>query len=307
MANENNKFYVYVHFDTINHLIFYVGKGTKDRANNKSGRNHIWNKYVEFIDNQYKVFIVKSNLSAYEALELEQLIITKYGSIHFGGSLTNSKGFDFDLRLIKDLPKIGVKGDIITSKYAYLSDDLVIADILSFPNLEQCSIYEKSFEVICDSFDNSKEKLSKVDSELCFEIEMVYDDLFDLIQEFKHNSINKLDFDESIILLSQDLANIRIDFEKQINYLFENKILIIENLIKKIINNEDLSSIQYMPFNEAKKYVKKLGLSNSSEWWEWLKLDEKPFDIPSRPDRSVNPTYQLGWKGYKDWLGTEEE
>ena len=242
MSFVNKGFYVYIHFDLVNHLVFYVGKGSKNRAQVKIGRNDIWYEYVKLINNEYNVIEIKSNLSEFEAFELEQLIINKFGSIYLGGTLTNKQGFDVDLRLFKDLPEINLNDSSKSTKYTDYTNDMMIEDILSFPKFSQCSNYEKSFEAIYDSFDNSIEKLNDDDDELCFEIEMVYDDLIDLIFEYKHNSIEQLDFFEGISLLNQDLANIRLDFNKRITSLFNKNIQLIEGLIAEIIKNEDVST-----------------------------------------------------------------
>ena len=57
----------------------------------------------------------------------------------------------------------------------------------------------------------------------------------------------------------------------------------------------------YMAFEDARDYVRTLGLSSQKEWWEWRNVnEEKPPDIPSAP-------YQIykdeGWKSWGDFLG----
>jgi hypothetical protein len=46
----------------------------------------------------------------------------------------------------------------------------------------------------------------------------------------------------------------------------------------------------YRPFNEAREFVRSLGLKNWEEWFEYCKSDNKPDDIPSAP-----------WRIYKEW------
>ena len=58
---------------------------------------------------------------------------------------------------------------------------------------------------------------------------------------------------------------------------------------------------EYLEFEEAKKIVRKLGLSNSSDWWKYCKT-HKPENIPSSPSTIYK---ESGWKGMADWLGTK--
>ena len=57
---------------------------------------------------------------------------------------------------------------------------------------------------------------------------------------------------------------------------------------------------KYLPFIEARKFVRKLGLSGQMEWRKYLKSGKKPLNIPSKPER-----YYLnkGWNGFGDWVG----
>lgn len=77
MANQKD-YYVYVHRDSDGN-IFYVGKGTGDRAWSLS-RHSVWHKYVqERLQGNYEVEIVISDLTEDEALERESQLITEYG------------------------------------------------------------------------------------------------------------------------------------------------------------------------------------------------------------------------------------
>ena len=57
---------------------------------------------------------------------------------------------------------------------------------------------------------------------------------------------------------------------------------------------------QYQPFQAARAFVRRLGLSGQNEWWLYAK-GIRPSDIPSCPHRIYK---DMGWKGYGDWLGT---
>ncbi len=65
---------------------------------------------------------------------------------------------------------------------------------------------------------------------------------------------------------------------------------------------------RYRPYEKAKKFVHKLELSGKNEWDEYKRgnLDKPvlPKDIPRSP--STCKQYKDKWKGWGDWLGTNE-
>jgi hypothetical protein len=56
----------------------------------------------------------------------------------------------------------------------------------------------------------------------------------------------------------------------------------------------------YKPFEEARAYVRSLGLKNQAEWEKYRKSKDRPPDIPSNPNRQ----YPDEWVSMGDWLGT---
>jgi hypothetical protein len=56
---------------------------------------------------------------------------------------------------------------------------------------------------------------------------------------------------------------------------------------------------RFLPFGEAREFVRRLGLRNQTEWGAWC-ADHRPETIPSNPQT----TYQAEWQGLGDWLGT---
>jgi hypothetical protein len=60
------------------------------------------------------------------------------------------------------------------------------------------------------------------------------------------------------------------------------------------------SAREYRSFEEARAYVRGLGLKSDLEWREYCKSGNKPVDIPTHPHRSYA---QSGWAGVPDWLG----
>ncbi len=57
----------------------------------------------------------------------------------------------------------------------------------------------------------------------------------------------------------------------------------------------------YLPFEQAREYVRSLKLEGYESWCMWRKSSDRPVNIPASP----NTTYEnQGWAGYGDWLGT---
>jgi integrase-like protein len=61
--------------------------------------------------------------------------------------------------------------------------------------------------------------------------------------------------------------------------------------------------LKFLPFNEAKAFVHKLGLKTELEWRKYCKSGGKPENIPS----TVNGVYNREWRGWGDWLGNGKE
>ena len=65
---------------------------------------------------------------------------------------------------------------------------------------------------------------------------------------------------------------------------------------------ENLSKFQWMPFEEAREFVRGLGLNYQKDWNIYCLSGEKPVNIPSNPDKAYK---EKGWLSMPDWLGTE--
>jgi len=55
----------------------------------------------------------------------------------------------------------------------------------------------------------------------------------------------------------------------------------------------------FLPFKEARSYVRSKKFKNQDEWRKFAHSDKLPKNIPTTPER----TYENEWKGYGDWLG----
>jgi hypothetical protein len=57
----------------------------------------------------------------------------------------------------------------------------------------------------------------------------------------------------------------------------------------------------FRPFEEARTFVRSLGLKSFYEWEAWRKSPNRPTDVPAAPHRKYK---DAGWAGWRDWLGT---
>lgn len=78
---------------------------------------------------------------------------------------------------------------------------------------------------------------------------------------------------------------------------------------KSIVNidESDTTNVKYKLFEEARLFVRALGLQTEREWRKYIyglmkKLNRKPKDIPANPDLVYKDS---GWIDYADWIGVE--
>ena len=64
--------------------------------------------------------------------------------------------------------------------------------------------------------------------------------------------------------------------------------------------NVAFSKKTFRPFEEARAFVRALGLKRQKEWISYAGSDKRPLDIPSAPHWFYAGK---GWVGYGDWLG----
>jgi hypothetical protein len=62
--------------------------------------------------------------------------------------------------------------------------------------------------------------------------------------------------------------------------------------------------VKYRSFEDAREYVRELGLT-SSMYWSWSASGDRPSDIPSNPSRTYKRTG--GWTTWTDFLGVGSE
>ena len=65
---------------------------------------------------------------------------------------------------------------------------------------------------------------------------------------------------------------------------------------------ESVGKANWRRFEDARDYVRGLGLKSVYQWYEFSPSGKRPNDIPSNP----NQIYAMdGWAGYSDWLGAQ--
>lgn len=64
---------------------------------------------------------------------------------------------------------------------------------------------------------------------------------------------------------------------------------------------EKLSRFSWLPFEESREYVRRLGLKNQHEWRLFSHSKNRPLDIPANPMVVYSSE---GWVNMGDWLGT---
>jgi superfamily II DNA or RNA helicase len=61
---------------------------------------------------------------------------------------------------------------------------------------------------------------------------------------------------------------------------------------------------EFLDFEKARNYARKLNLSSRKDWIIYWKENQRPFEIPSWPDRIYS---EKGWKNWPDFLGCEKK
>ena len=93
--NEDRKYYVYVHIRKDNNTVFYVGKGTGDRAYNLDRSD-----FHDKVRDKYgcRVEIIKDNLTESQAFRLESKMIKYYVlTLGYGAPIDGYDDFDHNL------------------------------------------------------------------------------------------------------------------------------------------------------------------------------------------------------------------
>ena len=84
-------------------------------------------------------------------------------------------------------------------------------------------------------------------------------------------------------------------------FVEDNKIRIPIDLYGKFSVCTLFPEEDFLSFEEARKFVKSLGLNGCSGWYNYCKLGKKPNNIPVNPQKVYK---DIGWEDWGDWLGT---
>lgn len=58
---------------------------------------------------------------------------------------------------------------------------------------------------------------------------------------------------------------------------------------------------EYMPYIQARDFIRSLALKNNKDWRKWSKSDARPLNMPTSPDKAYAKS---GWASWGDFLGT---
>ncbi len=58
----------------------------------------------------------------------------------------------------------------------------------------------------------------------------------------------------------------------------------------------------WRPFEDARAFAHQLDINTQVEWYTYWETAQRPKDIPYNPQKNYK---DIGWKSWKDWLGTE--
>lgn len=212
--------YVYIHLNPKTNEIFYVGKGKGHRKSSKTGRNEKWIEYVSKLGGQFKILVLKENLTDKEAIELERKVITKI-DWHYDDSTANVTDSFPDL---EGAPTIQIVfGDSKQSnkhkeykpkfRFENLSDEEIITTLLDFPNELEINRLSTEFEQVCEFFHDNWDELEEIDEDIFFDIEGVIDSIEDLLTEYKSSDKNSIA--EFVTDLKREKAEIEIIQEEK--------------------------------------------------------------------------------------------
>jgi hypothetical protein len=61
---------------------------------------------------------------------------------------------------------------------------------------------------------------------------------------------------------------------------------------------------EFLSFEEARAYVRQLGVGSAVKWRDWCRQGNRPENIPANPHVVYSKS---GWRGWPDWFGTVDE
>lgn len=87
--SASKKYYIYYHVNEFDNTVFYIGKGSGNRAAYANSRSDIWKRHVLSINYKYRIEIHEEGLTHDEAIKLEEkYILEHYPLGHLVNQLT---------------------------------------------------------------------------------------------------------------------------------------------------------------------------------------------------------------------------
>jgi len=165
-------YYVYLHKDRATGEIFYVGKGSGNRAYDTSSRSSRWRERVRSLPGGWDVEIVSQDMSELEAFELEAELVDRYREAEADG---------------KEIANVGSGGESTLSSWLSCSFDdrgwsAAYSNARVFKNFSR-----DEEETLCKDFDETLEPL-------CREIASFREKAEEAMHEKIQNHADDLDF-----------------------------------------------------------------------------------------------------------------
>lgn len=58
---------------------------------------------------------------------------------------------------------------------------------------------------------------------------------------------------------------------------------------------------KFLPFVQAREFVRSIGLSSTNDWWNWVASGARPRNVPAHPKR----VYTNEWVSWVDWIRSD--
>lgn len=119
-----------------------------------------------------------------------------------------------------------------------------------------------------------------------------------IVRKYKRN--DKCGILYEISLTKNDAIRLR-DFmystDSKLRLVYKYEILRSIGAIKQIRSG-------FVSYEDSSKFIRRIGIKTQTEWIEYCKTKERPYNIPSTP----RITYKnKGWKSWESWVGTDKK
>jgi len=231
-------YYVYFHKNKSTGEVFYIGKGSGDRAWDKTRRNKLWRSEVEKLSDGWDIEIIKRNLSENEAFYYEEKFIQSAGGSRAeGGGLTNwVPGGEHPSSLKIEIP-IELSSDEqknyeskIYKKYSRKEQEVIAESI----NKTLVSLTERLDELESEGDSDGNEMLSDSSSMAI----IIFGHLPDVSDDFKRRRISWKDF---CVDIEKSLAEIEDEMEykdevhEKVLSIYKSTNQFLKSIIKKLV------------------------------------------------------------------------